>query len=179
MKNLVYIFCVLGLALITSCGKDDGEGLADIGLTGVATFDGNAISITHGLFGETAEQGAYGATFFLADGPLSFDAETEEASFQGEVLISVIIFSEGNSFESGTYSAVDFSSNDIADKSAIIIVADANNASSGGGFATGGTVNIQGSGNSFTLTFDLDFANDVKLTGNVSGGFEIIDLDAQ
>ncbi|WP_370090106.1 hypothetical protein [Ekhidna sp.] len=172
MKKILFSLSILSILFITSCGKDDG-GDIQIGLSGTLTYDGNAISITDGLFGEHAEDGSYAATFFLADGPLSYDASTDEASFQGEILISVIIFSQGDSFQSGVYS-LDLSGN----KGALVLVADANNAANGGAFASGGTVNITGSGNVYTLTFDVDIDTDITLTGSATGGFEIIDLSS-
>ncbi len=174
MKNILFSLSILSILLITSCGKDDE---VQIGLSGSVSFDGNSINITNGLFGEVSEDGEYGATFFLADAPISYNSETQQTTFEGDALISVIIFSEGDSFESGTYAVKTFGGA-ITDGDALVIVADANNASSGGGLGVGGTVNITGSGNTFTLTFNVDFEDDVKLSGNATGGFEIIDISS-
>ena len=173
MKRFLFLLTLGLLVVLSSCSDDDGE--ASVGLTGATNYDGEAISISDGLFGEFAEDGAYAATFFLADAPLSFDEDTEAATFQGEVLISVVIGVEGDSFQPGTY-PIEFNSS--SSRIAIVFVttiAD-NQVDTTLDAATGGTVNITGSGNSYTITFDLTFESELELTGTASGGFEIIDV---
>ncbi|WP_421763336.1 hypothetical protein [Ekhidna sp.] len=174
MKKLLFTLSVFALLLITSCGKDD-EVQVDIGVSGNLVFDGNEIVITDGLYGEISEGGEYAATFFLSDAPISFNAETEQANFQGDYLINVIIYSQSESFESGNYNVATLDG-EVSDKSSFVVVADVNNASSGGVLAVDGTVNIQKSGDVFTLTFAIDFEGDTELTGNATGNFEVVDI---
>ena len=175
MKKILFSLSILSILFITSCGKDDG-GIA-IGLSGSITYEGESISMTDGLFGEISQDGQYAATFFLSDAPLSYDESDDNTSFEGDILISLIIASTGDSFQAGSY-PVEFTSS----KGVIAIVATI--AGSGDqqtvvtNTATGGSVNITGSGNSYNLTFNLDFENDIKLTGNATGGFEIIDISS-
>lgn len=176
MKKLFFTISIMTLLFISSCGKDDEVEVADVGVSGTLLFDGSEITITDGLFGEISEGGEYAATFFLSDAPISFDAETEQANFQGDYLINVIIYSESEAFESGNYNVATLD-NPVSDKSAFVIVADINNASSGGALAVDGTVNIQKAGDVFTLTFAIDFEGDAELTGNATGNFELVDLE--
>lgn len=173
MKKILLSLSVLSILIISSCGEDDG-GSVQVGLTGTLDVDGKSISITDGLFEEFNEDGAYAATFFLADSPISFDATEEEVSFDGEILINVIIYTTGDAFKAGIYQ-IDITQ----DEGALVIYVDENNASLGGAFASGGTVEVKGYGNTYTLTFDVDLGNEASLTGSVSGGFEIIDINAQ
>ena len=170
MKKVLFAFTILSSLFIASCGKDDGATI-ELGLSGTLTYDGNTVTISDGLFGELSEDGEYAATFFLSDAELDFNASSNQANFQGEVLVNVLIYSESEAFEAGNYDVVSFDS-PITDKSAIVLYADVNNASDGGAIANGGTVNIQGSGTNFTLTFAVDFENDIEMVGSAGGNFE-------
>ena len=169
MKKLLLI---LSISFIASCGKDDAVEI-EAGLSGTLMFNGNSITISDGLFGELSEDGQYAATFLLSDAPVSYDTENEQASFEGDYLINVVIYAEGDAFEAGNYNVATLDS-PIEDKTAFVVVADADNASSGGALAIDGTINIQGSGNEFTLTFAVDFENEVELVGSTSGDFEVV-----
>ena len=174
MKNILFTLTILSILLITSCGKDEPD--LEIGLVGTVTFDGNANSITDGILAEVSEEGKYGAIFILADDPVSYDPEEDEFMQEGFV-VAVTIFSKSDAFEAGDYNVLaTFDDSSIADKSALVAVAYPESSEDDGDSAIGGTVNIQGSGNTFTLTFAVDFAGDVKLTGNASGGFAVIDI---
>lgn len=178
MKNLFLGLLVVSLVLFTSCGGDDDTVVIELGLSGALTFDGNEFSASDGLFAEAADGGAYAATFFISDAPLTYDDETNQTNFQGDFLVNLIIFKEGDAFEAGNYSIADLGST-IEDKSALLVYADADNVESGGVLAIGGTVNIQGSGDNYTLTFAIDFENDIELVGTVTGNFERIEIPVQ
>lgn len=177
MKKLLLIVSCIGLSFLMSCGSDDAVEV-ETGLTGTITFDGAELTASDGLFGEASDEDGYAATFFISDGELTYDPAQEQATFQGEYLINVIIYNTGSAFESGNYSIASLDS-PISDKSAFVVYADVANASSGGSLATGGTVNIQGSGNVYTLTFAVDYGNDVELVGTISGTFERVEIPVQ
>lgn len=174
MKRILFILTILSVIIVTSCGSDD-DPVIELGLSGTLTYDGNTVTISDGLFGEVSEEGEYAATFFISDADLSYNPSSNQANFQGEVLVNVLIYSESDAFEAGNYDVVTLDG-EVADKSALVLFADVNNASEGGAFATGGTINIQGSGTNFTLTFAVDFDNDIELVGSVNGNFERIEI---
>ncbi|MEP1035378.1 hypothetical protein [Ekhidna sp.] len=177
MKKIFLAISILSTLLITSCGSDDTVEI-ELGLSGTLTYSGTEISASDGLFGEVADGGEYAASFFISNAPITFNAESNQANFQGEYLINIVIYREGDAFASGNYNVATLGS-PVEDKSAFVVYADLDNASSGGILAIGGTINIQGSGNNFTLTLAVDFENDVELVGNVAGEFERIEIPAQ
>ena len=179
MKNILFTLTILSILLITSCGKDEPD--LEIGLAGTVTFDGNANSITDGIFAEASGRGVYVAVFILADGPVSYDPEEEEEATlenQEGFVVGVSISSKSDAFETGDYNIIWSLDNTLSvDKFAFVSVGYWENGEVKDDEAIGGTVNIQRSGNNtFTLTFEADFADDVKLTGNASGSFAVIDI---
>lgn len=167
MKKVFLVFLLFSVTLFMSCGDDDSGTIVDV--NGTVQIGENSVSITNGLFGENTQDGAYGATFIISDGPVRYNTTEDEISFQGENLISLVIASTGDSFQPGTY-PLEFTST----KGALVITA---NSSNQGLIGTGGSVEVSGSGNVFTITFNVDLNDETKLTGSVSGAFEIIELD--
>lgn len=170
MKKVFLALFLFSLLFIMSCGEDDG-GTVTVDVNGTVQIGGQSVSITNGLFGEYTEEGAYGATFIISDGPITYNSATDEASFEGDHLISVVIASAGDSFEAGTY-PLDFT----ATKGALVITV---NSSSEGLIGSGGSVEVSGSGNVFTLSFNVDLQDQSKLTGSVSGAFEVINIELE
>eukprot|EP00619_Florenciella_sp_RCC1007_P012353 CAMPEP_0205911338 /NCGR_PEP_ID=MMETSP1325-20131115/5086_1 /ASSEMBLY_ACC=CAM_ASM_000708 /TAXON_ID=236786 /ORGANISM="Florenciella sp., Strain RCC1007" /LENGTH=73 /DNA_ID=CAMNT_0053277853 /DNA_START=11 /DNA_END=229 /DNA_ORIENTATION=- len=71
MKNLLLPIAIALLAILASCGKDDG---VQPGLSGSVTFAGTTTEMTDGFlvdFG--ADGGEYNYDFYLADGPITIE----------------------------------------------------------------------------------------------------------
>lgn len=163
----------LVVCLLSSCNKDDE---LQIGLNGTLTLNGEAFQISNGLYATVAEDGYFAASFILSDSPITYDESTDNVDFEGNTLITVTIFSQSDGFDPGEYPVIDLlnSSSDIT-KGALAFAINVNDGTIGG-FATGGTINITGSGNSYNFTFDVNFDGDVTLTGNAGGGFELANI---
>ncbi|WP_462247520.1 hypothetical protein [Ekhidna sp.] len=171
MKNSFNYIIILALLLLSSCGSDD----SDYSLEGQVQFDGTTMPIRDGLFSEIIEDGSYSASFYFTESPVSFDEKFELINFTGEYLINVIIFSVGDSFAPGNYAVID-TDQSVNDKNAYIIMVNEENARAGGLPAIGGALNIQGSGDAYTLSFVADFEDGRELQGNVSGKFGRINI---
>lgn len=165
MKKILLTLSILSIVLITSCGKDDG-GDVQVGLTGSINFNGKSYSISNGGYSGANSDNIFAAIFIMSDG----DIDLEEETFDGSIFLSVLTLAEGTSFEPGNYS-LSLTSEKFAGASVSIIDGDNQEDYS----AESGTINITGSGNNYSLTFNLQFENDLELTGNVSGGFEVFD----
>ncbi|MEQ9402787.1 MAG: hypothetical protein RIM99_04300 [Cyclobacteriaceae bacterium] len=172
MKNLVLLLAIVSLVIFSSCGKDDDE----VVLVNQILFEGAISEVTTGLvedYGVDDQLGYYRKDFTVTDNTISLSSENDPLfSTSTEVLVYAALFSNSNQFTNGTFEYSSgtgnlptnsfFLSAKFADD-----VTDANSIEE----ATGGTIDIAGSANSYTITFNLTFDNNRTLTGNFTGDF--------
>ena len=163
MKKILLTLSILSILIITSCGKDDG-GDIQVGLTGTITFNGESHSIANGVLSLRESGGNTIGEFFLADGTLE-PTSTGVSTGDSQIIISVVAVSKGTStLAEGAYAT----STDVPDMYADVAVTTSDGKSEA---FTGGTVDISGSGNTYTLTFDVPFGSSIELSGTVKGTF--------
>lgn len=160
MKNLKLGILLLAIAFITSCGSDDGADV-ELGLSGSIAFDGTTTELTDGLiFDFGVDAGEYNYDFYLANG--AFSLEGLELTVDGNTIVYLELFNQGSSFSPGTFSVAQ--SGERYCNAEIRIANDIS-------VAEGGTVTISGSGQTYDITFNLEFSDSRTLTGTVGGAF--------
>ncbi|MEP0984794.1 hypothetical protein [Ekhidna sp.] len=165
MKKTFLFLAVISLFMLSSCGGDEDDDIASVGLNGTVSYDGTSYSIANGIFSLTIADGNAEGEFFLADGVIEPTA-TGVSTSDSEIIISIVATSTGTTtLSSGDYQT---STNVPAQYADIQVTT-----SSGSKQAfTGGTVNISGSGNTYTITFDVPFGQGIELSGTVNGTYE-------
>jgi len=121
--------------------------------------------MSNGTFDLTTSNGTAEGTFFLADGTLEITS-TGATSSDSQIIISLSAFSRDTEvIESGDYAT----NTNVPDKYVFVGVSTADGTSQS---VTGGTVTISGSGNTYTMSFDVPFGQGVELAGTVAGTYE-------
>ncbi|MEM0939547.1 MAG: hypothetical protein AAF600_15110 [Bacteroidota bacterium] len=170
MKNLLYLPLVAIAILFFSCGDDDDS--PEIGLSGMVTFDSSSTEMSDGLivdYGSFIDE-TYNYDFYLGNGTIEINENTGTQS-TGGTLILLELYNNGSSFSPGTFtihSVFDDIDNDERYGYVAFTNKDFSNLNS-----AGGTVKIEGSGQSYTITLDVEFSNGKTLTGSVEGGFRL------
>ncbi|WP_420317736.1 hypothetical protein [Ekhidna sp.] len=164
MKKIIFSLSIVGLLFISSCGGDDDSTPMAVGLSGTINYDGQSYSIVNGILGLSVEEGNAVGEFFMADGTITATS-TGVSTSDSQIIISVVATSVGTAtLGNGDYAT----STDIPEKYADIQVT----TSSGSKQAfTNGIVNISGSENTYTISFDVPFGQGIELTGTVSGTY--------
>ncbi|MEM6735342.1 MAG: hypothetical protein AAGC64_11525 [Bacteroidota bacterium] len=169
MKNLLYLPLVAIAVFFFSCGDDDDS--PEIGLSGMVTFDSSSTDMSDGLIldiGPFIDE-IYLTDIYLGNGAIEIDENTGIQS-AGGTLILLELYNNGNSFTPGTFTILDFF-DDAGDNERYGSVSFTNEDSDLS--ATGGTVKIEGSGQSYTITLNVEFSNERTLSGSVEGGFRL------
>lgn len=164
MKKLLLTLSVLSLLLISACGDDDDGGNPEVGLSGTITFDGESYSIANGFFSQSSTAVGIEGEFFLADGTVSSTGSSSDS----QIIIGLRAISEGtSSLESGSYEV----NKQVNSKYAFVTISTTSDSNIQS--VQGGTIDISGSGNTFSLTFnDVAFGQGRELSGSVNGTFE-------
>lgn len=166
MKKLFSSLSFLSLLYLISCSKDDNE--VSIGLKGTISIDSQTYEISNGAVATGTILGVSSDVFQLSDDVFN----TEDGTFQGKLMITVLTASQGDTFESGTYT-LDTEANDFV---ALVIVNIIDGSSENNIVGESGTVRITGSGSNYTFIFDIEFEDSTKMTGSAAGGFERYEL---
>ncbi len=166
MKKLFLALVVFGSLFLVSCGDDEAEDMQPpVGLVGSVTYDGGTFSITSGLQSTVeVSNNIARQIFYLTDGTLTANGSSVSAS-GAQIVISATFSAKGaTTIENGMYD----SSSDINGRQVDVQVT----TSSGTQDAfTDGTINVTGSGSTYTLVFDVPFRG-TRLLGSVSGTYE-------
>lgn len=166
MKKFLLTLSILSTLVFISCGDDD-EDMPDatVGLSGTISYDGGSFAISSGLISATEiSNDVARRVFYLSDGILSSNGSNVTAS-GSQIVVTITAASTGTStVVEGEYA----SSSDITGKKVDVLV----QTSSGNETSfTGGTIDISGSENTFTLVMDVPFRG-TQLSGTVSGTYE-------
>ncbi len=160
MKKFIYLFSLLSVVTFSSCSSDD-DGAA-VANTGSITFDGKQVTITSAVL----EDFGADTTHHNAD----FTLSGSDGTTTTEVYLELFSPSDGTGFKPGTFDFVSGGTEPEAGTyyfSAAEVTVGTENTR----FATGGQVVVAGSGNTFNVTANLTFENDVTLTLSYSGAF--------
>jgi len=167
MKNILLTLLFISSLFFISCGDDEESSTPDpmmVGLSGTITFNGQSYNIANGFFSTSSVAAGTEGEFFLADGTVS----SSGSSSNSEIIIGIRAISEGtDSLEGGSYEV----NRQVTSKYAFVTVSttSASNIQS----IVGGTIDISGTGNTYSLTFNnVAFGGGIQLTGSVTGTFE-------
>lgn len=167
MKNLFYAFTLIAVVLFTGCGDDDEA--PSPGLSGSVTFDGTATNISTGLLADFGLLGnSYNVDFYVSDGEIDFIND----GTSGSILVYIELFNDGDAFSPGTF---EYGNNSAERSIGDAFVQTAGNVSR----PTGGSVTVTGSGSTFEITYNLEFTDNITLTGTVNGTFASQSLTLQ
>ncbi|MEO1255137.1 MAG: hypothetical protein AAFY41_09660 [Bacteroidota bacterium] len=176
MKNILLTLSVLALILFTACGDDDGDDnggdTMELGLSGTVNYNGEEYAIANGLFRLNLIAGDAVGEFYLVDGTIEATSSDQVSASNSQIVIVMTAESNDSStLEDGDYAT----STDIPDLTVDLAVTtfDDGNQVRREAF-TNGTVNIQGSDNTYTVTFNAPFGQGITLTGTVSGTYDDI-----
>ncbi len=166
MKKLLLTLVAGSFLFITSCGDDDSDGGTSVGLSGTLTYDGETYAIANGILTLGQEEDNAVGQFFMADGTLESTSSNQVSTSDSQIIISIVATSRGTAtLGNGDYAT----STDVPDKYADVQVTTTDGQRQA--FANG-IVSITGSGNTYTIEFDVPFGQGVTLTGTVSGTYE-------
>ena len=168
MKKLLLSFFLLsGSLFFVSCGDDEEEEQLQppLGLSGTVSYDGGSFSVVDGRLSDVqVSNNIASRTFYLTDGTFTVSGSNVSASGSQIVIVLTAAATGATSIEAGVYD----SNSDINGRQVDVQVT----TSSGTQDAfTDGTIDISGSGNTYTLIFDVPFRG-TRLTGSVSGTYE-------
>ena len=164
MKKLIALSMLLSTAIFISCGDDDDT--STVALSGNVTFGGQSYTISSGILTETLTSSGVEGQFFLADGTITASGGGASSS-DSEIIIAVRAISEGSTtIDNGSYEV----NRQVTSQYAFVTVT-AGSSSSVQSFV-GGTIDISGADNTYSLTFnDVTFGGGIGLTGSVNGTF--------
>ena len=167
MKKLLFLLSFSVLLLCMSCNDDEGD-TPVVGVSGTILFGGQSYTITSGIIVKRLTNAGAEYEFFLADGSISSTASGGVSSQDSQILIAVRAISVGETaVGSGSYEV----NRQVTDQYAFVSVTAAGSSSVQS--FVGGTVDISGSENTYSLTFnDVTFGGGISLTGSVNGTFE-------
>lgn len=161
-----------------SCGSDEEmddmeEVEEDIALSGTLEFDGESFEISSGLISEVeidSENNIASRTFYLSDATLTANGDNVTVSSDFGISLSIVFDAHGETdIVEGEYNTFSDANGRNANTSLLLTSGTASAFS-------GGTIDLSGSGNTFTLTFDAPFRGSdnasTNLTGTVTGTFE-------
>ncbi|MEO9869971.1 hypothetical protein [Ekhidna sp.] len=172
MKKTFLLLLILSLLIISSCGDDAPvpDPSTNEGLSGTLTYNGKSFRMKSGVFASQDDDGDAFAQFFLGDGTVELIEPNTVSFSNNKIEIRMTAVSKGTaSLENGDY-ATTTNDPDLYVNLTVTTIE---------GFNTdtrealaNGTVSISGSGNTYSLTFDVPFEEGVKLTGTVTGTYE-------
>ncbi len=161
MKKLIYLFSIISVVTFTSCSSDDDAAPANVGSF---TFNGKETTILSAEIDDFGpEEGFHNYEFYF---------EGTDGTTETEVELDLYSPLEGNEtgFKPGTFNYNDetgtIEPGTYYFSSAIVRVDGEPSV-----FANGGQVVVAGTGNNYTVTADLTFADDSTLTLTYSGAF--------
>ncbi|MEM0940904.1 MAG: hypothetical protein AAF600_22195 [Bacteroidota bacterium] len=164
MKNLLYLSLLTIAILFFSCNDDDST---ELRLNGTVILDGSSVEMSDGLIRDNGfddSDSTYSYNFYLANGTV----QTEDVFIQssGGILVGLLLVNPGDSFVPGTFDVSFLLWNE---RSATVYILQDESFK----FATEGTVTVNGSEQSYEITIDADFVDDLTLTGSVEGEFRL------
>lgn len=169
MKKLLTISLLVSIALLYSCGKDDG---ATVSTNGEFTFNGESYTLTHAYiddFGEN-DNGSFDVDITLTS--KSVDFESDDISNLSFVYLDLNT-SMQNVLEAGTYTyALERDKFVMVDGLVgVNVSADSEGNITGGTSFTvaGGTVTVSVSSDIYTISFTLTGEDDERATGSFTG----------
>ncbi|UII25341.1 hypothetical protein LVD15_18820 [Fulvivirga maritima] len=173
MKKVVLFSYAALFGLFFSCGSDDDGDTATA--NGTIEIGDDSYTATSGIMEDYGVEGThYNIDFTVSDGTLN----TTSGRYSGSFMIYAELYAPGDSFSTGTFShnlspeddeyyfksayiSVDANGNEILDEQADDYF-----------FATGGSITVSGSGDNYSLTYNLTMSNSSTMTGTVSGKFQ-------
>lgn len=164
MKKFLLALTVLSSLIFISCGDDEDVSPQVVGLTGSVTFNGQSYTITNGVINELSNAAGTELQFLMADGTVSSSGSSSDS----QIIISARAISEGTgSLENGSYEV----NRQVTSKYAYVTVTTASSPNIQS--IVGGTIDISGSDNTFSLKFNnvAFFGGGAELNGTVSGTF--------
>lgn len=198
MKRILFSLALLGsIAMMSSCNKDNDDNGGSPSVEDRFTFDGETYEINDGIIldlGPTPlvegdDPSHYSYMFNVTDGEIT-EVDGELTLENGTYALQTIVFSAGSSsFSDGTFTFLDEDDDltGLEDQDLLVyavLVVDGN----GDGdlddvdagddmeyYATGGNMEIEGSGANYSLIYDLQFGNKA-VEGGFEGTFSIIDF---
>jgi len=165
MKKLLFFLTITSLLLFIRCGDDDSE-TPQAGVNGTLTFGGQSYTIASGILVKKLTSVGADYEFFLGDGSISATGSGGVSSGDSQILVAARAIAEGSTtLEAGTYEV----SRQVNSQYAFVSVTAAGSSSVQS--IVGGTIEISGSENTYSLTFNA-FGGGIALTGSVNGTFE-------
>jgi hypothetical protein len=177
MKNpsIIYLL-LLVLVFISSCGDDADEVTADEIPTDGIYYGETKLNIETSFILDYGNVNShYNYDFILTDGSVEdvLLGDFENITFG----IGMTLYSSGTSFEEGTFEYRDAQNNRGFDYFRSISYVEFLDGEPNELFATGGTVTVSGTSESYTLELDLEMENGKEIRGTFTGSFDVIDPD--
>ncbi|GAA4279047.1 hypothetical protein [Aquimarina mytili] len=160
MKKFIYLFALSAAVVFTSCSSDDDAGAP--ANTGSITFEGKQVTITSAVIEDFGADSTHHNSDFTLSG--------SDGTVTTEVYLELFSPTDGTGFKPGTFNFVSGATQPEAG-TYYFSAAEVTVGSENTRFATGGQVVVAGSGNTYNVTANLTFENDVTLTLNYSGAF--------
>jgi hypothetical protein len=161
MKKLSMMAAMFGLLTLASCGSDD-----EASPSNQVTVDGKSYTLSSQTASITSKGSNTDNTRHTMGLMVSTATTEENLSLQTE------FSSPGEEFKTGTF---EFKTDQTAeDAQYFLITAMVSNAATSSSDqldVTGGSITLDGSGTNYTVTYDLDLADDKELNGSFSGNF--------
>lgn len=172
-QRLLLLTILSGCLFFISCNKDDG----DDPVANQVTFDGTAYVLVDGLIYDygsgSPSRGTsthYNYDFYISDDQI-VDGET---GVNATILIYAELFAAGSTgFSTGTFTYTDRSMTGSTDGNNFFDYAQVVFPNGTIHMASSGTITVSGTEPNYSLDFNLNFPNSVKLTGSYTGTFEI------
>ncbi|WP_425391379.1 hypothetical protein [Ekhidna sp.] len=169
MKNLLSLALILSIALLFSCGDDDGP---SVNSEGQLSFDGETAALTHAYIEDYGENdnGSFDVDITLTS--KAVDLGSESISNVSVVYLDLNT-SIQNVLEAGTYTYTDGDRDEFKMVDGFVAINasfDSEGNTSGKIFeVTGGTVTVTRSSGVYNISFTLTGDNDERATGSYNG----------
>jgi len=177
-KILFYGLMLSTFALMLACSKDDS--IPDTDGKNELTYDGQIYPLTNGTYETYGFDGEHFNQEFSV-----FDATRINESLV-PVYVFVDLYAAGETFSGGTFPFMHYGQDDVTDKYYFddgYVILNMNVATEDAESflaVAGGTVKVSGSGNTYSIAFDLLLDNGKRVTGSFEGTFDELadDVDA-